>query len=147
MNLEIPNTGMVVSSDVGNSKDVPPKNKWVVEERLSKIALSNDYYNNIAYSGPLFDYVYVIGNKLQVRFQFNQGLSTFNNEPIKGLQITGTYKNFKTAHSIIIHDVLEVWSDEVPNPRFIKYGYHPYNEGNVINHANLPASTFSNLRG
>ncbi len=59
--------------------------------------------------------------------------------------IAGADRKFKAAHSKIINDLLEIWSDEVPNPRFIKYGYKPFTNGNLINKANLPASTFSNL--
>lgn len=136
---------MAVSSDVGNPKDVHPKNKWIVGERLSKIALSNDYDKDIVYSGPLFDYVNVNKNKLEIHFQFGKGLTTLNNKSVKDIQIAGADKIFKAAHSKIINDLLEVWSDEVPNPRFIKYGYEPFTNGNLINKANLPTSTFSNI--
>lgn len=143
--LEIPFTGMAISSDVGNPKDVHPKNKWIVGERLSKIALSINYNKNIAYSGPLFDYVNVAGHKLKIRFKFGEGLGTSNSMPVKDIQVAGADKVFKSAKSEIVDDVLEVWSNKVPNPRFVKYGYTSFTNGNLINKYGLPASTFSNI--
>lgn len=143
--LSIPNTGMAVSSDVGHPSDVHPKQKWVVGKRLSNIALAKTYAKNIAYSGPSLDYVNVIDNKLTIHFKFGEGLRTKNDVPVKDIQIAGADKIFKSAKSTIKNDILEVWHPDIKNPRYIKYGYTPYTEGNLINKSGLPASTFSNL--
>ncbi|QCX38609.1 sialate O-acetylesterase [Aureibaculum algae] len=145
--LSIPYTGMAVSSDVGNRTDVHPKQKWVVGKRLSNIALAKTYGLNIAYSGPLLDYVNIIDNKLTVHFQFGEGLKTTDDNPVKDIEIAGADKVFKSAKSTIKKNVLEVWHPEINNPRFIRYGYSPFTEGNLTNKSGLPASTFSNLTG
>tara|TARA_R110002012_G_scaffold318604_1_gene537340 strand:- start:34735 stop:36813 length:2079 start_codon:yes stop_codon:yes gene_type:complete len=143
--LSIPFTGMATSYDVGDKTDVHPTKKWVVGERLSKIALAKTYGFNTKYSGPLFDFVNVNGNKLAVHFSHNIGLQTINNEAVKDIFIAGADKIFVPATTAIDNDILEVWSSEIKNPRYIKYGYSPYSDGNLMNNAKLFAPTFSNL--
>ena len=142
--LDIDYTGMAVSSDVGNRTDVHPTQKWVVGKRLSNIALAKTYKKNIAYSGPLFDFVNVIDNKLEVHFQFSEGLKTKDNQPLKDIEIAGANKVFKSAKSRMKNNVLEVWHPQIKNPRYVRYGFSPYTESNLTNKSGLPASTFSN---
>jgi sialate O-acetylesterase len=142
---QIHNSDMAVSSDVGNPKNVHPTKKWIVGERLSNIALANTYSFKIPYSGPLLDYVNVIHNKLEVHFIHGNGLKTSNGTDIVDIQIASSDKVFVKAKSEIIDDLLQVWSSNVENPRFIKYGYSPYTEANLVNKHGFPASTFSNF--
>lgn len=143
--LEIPNTGMAVTLDLGDRKNVHPKRKWKVGERLSKIALNNDYAKNIEYSGPLFDYVNINSNKMLITFKHCSGLKTMDNEKVKDIEVAGFDQVFQPANAVIVEDKLEVWSESISHPRYVRYGYTPYSEGNLINYAGLPASTFSNL--
>jgi sialate O-acetylesterase len=143
--LAIPNTGMAVSLDVGNKTDVHPKKKWIVGERLSKIALHKNYNFPNKYSGPLLDFVNVLGNKLQVYFKHAEGLTTSNNGEVTDIFIANSDKIFVPAKAKINNNTLEVWSSEVKNPRYVKYGYTPFSNGNLINKHGLPASTFSNI--
>ena len=142
---EIPNSGMAVSSDVGNPTDVHPKRKWIVGERLSKVALAKAYNKDVPFSGPMLDYINVKNNKLEVHFLYSEGLKTSNGKKVNDIQIAGVDKNFVSAEAKINEDVLEVWSAEIKNPRFLKYGYSPFTEANLINKHGIPASTFSNL--
>jgi sialate O-acetylesterase len=143
--LSIPNTGMAVITDVGNRTDVHPTQKWVVGKRLSNIALAKTYQKNIAYSGPLFDFVNVIDTKLEVHFQFSEGLKTTDNQPVKDIKIAGADKVFKPAKSNIKNNILEVWHPKIIKPRYVRYGYSPFTESNLTNKSGLPASTFSNI--
>ena len=34
------------------------------------------------------------------------------------------------------------YSKEVPNPRYVRYGWQPFTRANLINREGLPASTF-----
>lgn len=142
--LEIPNTGMAVSMDVGNKKDVHPKKKWIVGERLSNIALHKSYNFNTAFSGPLLDFVNVKGNILEVYFKYNEGLKTIDNLSVKDIFIANSDKKFVPAKAKIVKNTLQVWSSEIKNPRYVKYGYTSFSSGNLVNKQGLPASTFSN---
>ncbi len=141
----IPNTGMVVSSDLGNPTDVHPKQKWKIGKRLSLVALAKKYGKNLRYSGPTLDYVNIRKNKLIVHFTHADGLTTKNNKPLKDILIAGIDLKFKVAKVKIQGNTLILSSKNIENPRFVSYGYRPFTEGNLINKAGLPASTFSNL--
>lgn len=143
--LEIPNTGMAVSYDVGNKTDVHPTKKWIVGKRLSNIALYQNYNVDIAFSGPLLDFVNVNGNTLEVYFKHADGLKTIDNAAVKDVFIAGSDKLFVPAKSKIVNGTLMVWSSEIKNPRYLKYGYTSFSDGNLINASGLPAPTFSNL--
>lgn len=143
--LEIPNTGMAVSLDIGNETDVHPKKKWVVGKRLSNLALHNNYNFNIPFSGPLLDFVNVNGNTLEVHFKYGEGLKTINNQSANDIFIANSDKKFVPAKAKIGNGILQVWSPEIENPRYVKYGYTSYSNGNLINEYGLPASTFSNI--
>lgn len=142
--LYIPYTGMAVSSDVGHPTNVHPKRKWVVGSRLAAIALAKTYGQEIEYSGPLFDYVNVDENKLEVHFTHANGLRTSDRGKVKDIWIAGADKEFVKARAKIRQDKLIVWSTEIPSPRFVRYGYSSFTEGNLINGSCFPASTFSN---
>jgi len=144
--LSIPNTGMAVSSDLGHPNDVHPKKKWEVGRRLSLLSLAKHYDKNIEFSGPLLDYVNVKNNTLEVHFSHAKELKTSNNSDLKDIQIAGSDLKFEPAKAKIKGNILILSAKNIKNPRFVKYGYNPYTEGNLVNSAGLPASTFSNLK-
>lgn len=144
--LEIPNTGMAVSYDVGNKTDVHPRKKWVVGKRLSNIALHENYNVAIAFSGPLLDFVNVIGNTLEVHFKHGDGLKTTNNASVTDVFVAGSDRRFVPSKAKIVKNTLVVSSSEIENPRYVKYGYTSYSDGNLVNDSGLPASTFSNIK-
>jgi len=143
--LSIENTGMAVSSDVGHRTNVHPTEKWVLGERLAKIALAKTYKKPIAFSGPLLDYVNVKEQQLEIHFNYNKGLTTTDGSAVKDILIAGENKVFVVAKSKIQNDVLILWSPNIKNPRYVKYGSSSFTDGNLINGDKLPASTFSNL--
>ena len=61
MTLSLPNTGMAVTTDIGNSTDIHPKNKQDVGKRLAAIALHNVYKKDVVYSGPMYQSMKVSG--------------------------------------------------------------------------------------
>lgn len=143
--LEIPNTAMVVTLDIGHKTDVHPKKKWIIGERLSKVALNRNYNFLNEFSGPLLDFVNVKRGKLEVHFNHAKGLKTSNGDKVKDVFVANSDKIFVPAKTKIKNDKLIVWSKEIKSPRYVKYGYTPFTNGNLINKYHLPASTFSNL--
>ncbi len=143
--MDIPNTGMAVSLDVGHPTDVHPNKKWIIGKRLSKIAMAKSYGTQIAHSGPLLDFINIEGNKLEVHFLFGDGLTISEGDVVQDISIAGMDKKFVKATTEIIGSVLMVWSPEIEHPRYVKYGYTPFTQGNLVNKAGLPASTFTNL--
>ena len=139
----VPNTGMAVCSDVGDSVDVHPRNKKPVSERLANWALA-DYYNlPVTKSGPLFKKVIYKSNKAVISFSEAKKLKTVDGKSLVSFELAGEDKIFYPAKALIRGVQILVESSKVTKPAFVRYGWQSFTEGNLINEAELPASTFS----
>ncbi|WP_281636572.1 sialate O-acetylesterase [Flavobacterium marginilacus] len=143
--LKLPNTGMAVTTDIGNAKDIHPTNKKDVGLRLSAIALNNVYGKKQVYSGPTFKSQEIKGNQIVLSFNdIGSGLSTSDNsENVKGFEIAGTDKVFHPAKAIIKDNKVIVSSGSVPSPVAVHYGWADDDtEINLFNKEKFPASPF-----
>ncbi|MBR1719069.1 MAG: sialate O-acetylesterase [Phocaeicola sp.] len=139
---EIPNTGMAVSSDVGDSLNVHPTNKRPVGERLARWALSRTYHKKITPSGPLIASAMAHGRQVQLTFDYGEKLHASNGQSIIGFEVSSDGDIFFPAQAEPKGQNLIVWSKEVPQPRFVRYAWTPFTRANLVNGDNLPASTF-----
>ena len=143
MMQQLPNTGMAVSSDLGDSLNVHPRNKQPIGERLARWALlKHKGFEQIVPSGPLFVGAKMQGKKVVVEFKYGKNLTTADNQPLRTLELAGADKVFYPAKTILKDGVLEAWSDSVQQPKFVRYAYQPFTRGNLVNSDKLPASTF-----
>lgn len=143
--LKLPNTGMAVTTDIGNAKDIHPTNKQDVGLRLAAIALNNVYGKKRVYSGPTFKSQEVKGNEIILTFNnIGGGLAASDNsENVKGFEIAGADKVFHSAKAIIKNNKIIVSSAEVPNPIAVHYGWADDDtEINLYNKEKFPASPF-----
>ena len=146
--LDIPHTGMAVTTDIGNTRDIHPKNKQEVGRRLALWALSKDYgKTGIEYSGPLFKSVkfpkIIRKGSAIVRFTHSKGLKSNNDQPLTHWEIAGENGEFFAAQADIKGSSIIVKSDKVKEPKLVRFGYNQEAEPNLVNGANLPASPFT----
>lgn len=140
---EIPHTGMAVCSDRGDSLDVHPKMKKEVGERLAAWALNETYERkNVVPSGPLYKSMQVKGEAAYLSFDYADGLTTSDGQPIRTFEVAGEDESFYPAQAVVENGKLKVWSDKVKNPKTVRYGWQPFTRANLVNGAGLPASTF-----
>jgi sialate O-acetylesterase len=142
--LKLPNTGMAVTTDIGNAKDIHPTNKQDVGLRLAAIALHNVYNKKQVFSGPAYKSQEIKGNQIILTFDhIGSGLSTPNNTALKGFEIAGTDKVFHSAKAIIKDNKIIVSSDQVQNPVAVRYGWADDDTNiNLYNKEKFPASPF-----
>jgi len=141
--LKLPNTGMAVTTDIGERKNVHPKNKQDVGDRLSRIALANVYGRSIEYSGPQYASMTVEGANIRLKFSHLGGGLLARGGPLKWLTIAGADGNFVPADATIDGDTVVVHSDAVSAPAAVRYAWVNYPEGcNLFNAAGLPAPQF-----
>lgn len=141
--LAEPNTGMVVTIDIGNPHDIHPKNKKEVGRRLSLIALAKIYGREIPYSGPIYRSMKAEGNKIRVEFEHTDGgLAAKGEGGLVGFAIAGQDRRYHWAKAEIEGDSVVVGNPEVPLPVSVRYGWDDNPECNLYNGANLPASPF-----
>ncbi len=142
--LSVPHTGMAVTVDIGNVKDIHPRNKQEVGRRLALWALAKTYGKPIAvYSGPLYRKMKVEGNKIRIFFDHTgSGLASRDGKPLTWFTIAGADKKFVEAKAVIDGDTVVVSSEEVAKPVAVRFGWHDTAEPNLSNKEGLPASPF-----
>ncbi len=140
---EVPNSGMAVTSDLGDSVNVHYTNKRPVGLRLANLALHGAYgANAVVPNGPLVRAVKKEGDKIELSFSEGTGLTTSDGQPLKGFEVLNDKGYFQPVNAIIKNDkvLLEIpWNETVEK---IVYGWKPYTRANLVNGAGLPASTF-----
>lgn len=141
--LALPNTGMAVTIDIGDPKDVHPHNKQDVGARLARIALANVHKRNIEFSGPQYQSLKVEGSTVRLRFTHPGGGLVARGGPLKGFAIAGADGKFVPAEAKIDGRTVVVSSAAVANPTAVRYAWEAYPEGcNFYNEAGLPAAPF-----
>lgn len=141
--LKLPNTAMAVTIDAGERRNVHPRNKQIVGDRLARIARANVYGEKIAFSGPVYQSSKVEGNALRVTFSHAERGLVAKGGDLKWFTIGGADGKFVDATAKIDGNTVIVSSPEVPNPIHVRYAWHRWPEGaNLFNGDGLPAAAF-----
>lgn len=138
----IPNTGMAVCSDRGDSTDVHPTRKKDVGERLARWALNRTYGHSVTPSGPLFRNAEFTGDAVFLSFDYGDGMHAADDGEIRTFEVAEKEGMFYPARAEVIDGRLKVSSPKVPCPRYVRYGWQPFTRANLVNSDGLPASTF-----
>jgi sialate O-acetylesterase len=141
--MSLHGTGMAVTMDIGNLKDIHPKNKQEVGRRLALWALAKNYGGDIVYSGPVYRQSTVQGEKMRIKFDHvGSGLKTSDNQPPSHFEIAGSDNIFHPAEARIDANDLVVSSPNVSAPKSVRFAFTSEAVPNLINKEGLPASSF-----
>jgi sialate O-acetylesterase len=146
MALELRNTGMAVTVDIGDPNDIHPKNKQDVGLRLGLAARAIAYKQKVAYSGPMYRQLSREGNALRVWFDSTGGGLVAKGGELKSFEIAGADGKFVAAQARIDKDTVLVSSPEIAAPVAVRYGWADSPECNLYNGEGLPASPFRTNR-
>jgi len=136
------NTGLAVTIDVGDSKNLHPPRKAEIGGRLALWALGTTYGREIVYSGPIYESMKIAGNEVHIRFRFvGDGLEA-RGEALKGFSIAGADRKFHWADARVEGNEVVVSGKEVSSPVAVRYAWAGSPEGNLYNKNGLPASPF-----
>ena len=139
----VPNTGMAVTTDIGDPKDIHPRNKQEVGRRLALWALANTYgKKDTVYSGPMFKSAKFDGGNAVISFDHAAGLKTRDGKELSHFQIAGEDRKFVPAKAVIEGDNVVVTGDGVSKAAAVRFGWDHTAEPNLANGAGLPASPF-----
>lgn len=138
---KIKNTGMAVTTDLGEKNTIHPPHKEPVGKRLASIAFNTVYGFNIPYSGPVYK---------SVEFKANQAVLSFNyvydglkaEGELHGFTICGNDKNFVQAKAVIRDNQVVVWAEGITSPVAVRYDWENWTEGKLKNTAGIPATPF-----
>jgi len=143
--LELHNTAMAVTIDIGNPDNVHPTDKLDVGERLARAARALSYGESVEYSGPLFRQATTEGSSLRLWFDHAKGL-TAKGGAATGLEIAGADGKFVAATATVEGETVVVDSPLVAEPVAARYGWANSPQCNLFNADGLPASPFSSQR-
>ncbi len=146
--LALPHTGLAVTIDLGEAKDIHPKNKIPVGERLAQSVLSLTYGQAITPCGPLAEKFTVSGDSIRCEFlHTDRGLTTTDGAAPRLFFIAGDDQVFHPANARIDGHAVVVTCPAVPRPVAVRYAWANNPEGcNLANQAGLPASPFRSDR-
>ena len=136
----LPDSAMVVSMDVGDPGDIHPIRKQVVGRRLADLALQRIHGLERLADSPEFLSAVYSGGKARIHLSHAQGLRS-EGAPAH-FQVAGADLLFVSANAALIGETIEVWSDAVPEPKAVRYGWCEACEGNLWNGAGLPLAPF-----
>lgn len=137
-----PNTAMVVTLDVGDEKDIHPKDKETVGKRLALAARAVAYKERILYSGPAYKSMYIKEDRIILDFDnIGSGLAAKGGE-LTGFIIAGKDHKFVNARASIQGDKVVVSSDEVSEPVAVRYAWSECPVANLFSKDGLPAPPF-----
>ena len=163
--LALPNTGQAVTIDLGEAGDLHFRDKKTVAHRLFLIAQARLYGEPVPGSGPVYNSIAFENGKAWIKFTSTDGglvaanlpatypIKTLLNETapltrnspqsqLEGFAICGENHRWVWADAKIDGDTVLVWSDKVPKPVAVRYGWADNPTCNLSNGAGLPASPF-----
>jgi sialate O-acetylesterase len=133
---------MAVTTDIGDVKDIHPRNKQEVGRRLALWALARTYGKDLVYSGPLYESMSIEGDKIVIRFQHVGGGLAARGGELTDFTIAGADGDFVPATATIDGDTIVVHSTQAPKPVAVRFGWRDDAEPNLFNKEGLPASPF-----
>jgi len=142
-----PNTGLIVTIDIGEARDIHPKNKLDVGKRMAYWATAQVYSKRSVKSGPSFRYARpsASGAEMIVSFEdVGRGLRTRDGGKLSEFAIAGEDGKWYWAEAeIVSRNQVKVWSPSVPKPVAVRYAFNnnPRNP-DLTNETGLPAGPF-----
>jgi len=141
--LSLVNTAMAVTIDIGNPDNVHPTDKVDVGHRLALAARAIEYGEDISYIGPMFRQATPEGSVLRVWFDHHaKGLVAKGGE-LTAFEVAGADRKFFPATAKIDGNTVLASSTDVPEPRYVRYGWANSPQCNLFNGVDLPASPFN----
>ncbi len=122
---KLKNVGEAVIIDVGEGRDIHPRNKQMVANRLVRNALAKDYGMEIPHQSPRYQSMETKGNKIILSFDHvGQGLYCFDIREPMGFAICGEDQKFVWAQARLVgKDKVEVWAEGIENPIAARYAW------------------------
>lgn len=140
--LALPQTGQVVSVDLGQIEDNHPRNKQEFGRRLAVLAKVRTYGLPGEGESPLFLEAKPEGRTMRVRFRHVETGLIAAGGPPRSLELAGADGKFQPAFGVIEGDALLVSSPHVKQPVAVRYAWSDTPEANLYNGAALPVTPF-----
>lgn len=143
---DLNNTAMICTMDVGDAKDLHPKNKEEIGKRLAAVALNKTYDQlSVVYQGPDYSHVSFENKSAVIYFKpetVGGGLTTSDGFEPKFFYLAGENRVFYPATARISGNTILVNSNKVRRPKAVRYAFFNYPVTNLQNREGFPAVPF-----
>lgn len=141
---KLPSVYNLTTIDLGSTNnDVHPPRKLEVGTRLANLAAAKIYGRDVPFSGPVVTKVTPQGGTIVVDYDHATGLTTTDGKPPVGFEVSANNKDFYPAEAAIEGTQVILKSDEVRNPKHMRYGWYTFMEPNLVNENTLPAVPYA----
>lgn len=143
--LDIPNTSMAVTIDLGEPTEVHPGNKREVGRRLALLAAA-DVYGGEAHAArsPSIASLEVWNDMIAIGFEDTAGgLRTSDRRAAREFELLGADGTWHRANSAIGGDRVIVMANEVVSPRAVRHAWTPVPRANLVGGSGLPVPPFT----
>ncbi len=139
----LPNVAVALAIDIGEAKDIHPRNKQEVGRRLALGALAMAYGKDVESSGPVYKAAEPKGRALKLTFDhLGGGLVAKGGGKLEGFAVAGEDGKFAWADAAIEGDAVVVSAPGVEKPLKVRYAWANNPACNLYNQAGLPAVPF-----
>ena len=142
--LELPHTGVANTIDLGDLKNIHPKDKLPIGRRLALLATRDTLGREVGAEGPVMKNVEAQGTELIVHFDHAEGLKTIDNKAPTGFWIADKSATWVPADATIEGQTVVLRSSEIKAPLYVRYAFAGLPKVNLTNGINLPAYPFRN---
>jgi sialate O-acetylesterase len=148
----LPNMGLVITTDIGDSGNIHPRNKHDVGERLARWALVDVYgRDDVIASGPILRTVIWGDDRVLVEFDvFGSSLAIRDTDGrlVNGFEVAGPTGVLMPVEARITSDFEVQLSLPVTArpPTLARYAFKPDPTGDLVNAIGLPAAPFEATR-
>jgi sialate O-acetylesterase len=137
----VPDTGMAVTIDIGNPRNIHPVNKQDVGKRLALWALANTYgKKKVVVSGPLYRDHRIERDRVIVTFDHVGGGLKLAGDT--GFVIAGEDRDFLPAKASVVGKTLVLRHAAIVKPAAVRYAWANSPTATLFNKEGLPASPF-----
>ncbi|MBA3698514.1 MAG: beta galactosidase jelly roll domain-containing protein [Planctomycetes bacterium] len=140
--MNVPNCGIAVTIDIGDAKDIHPRNKQDVGKRLALEALAKTYGKQLVHQGPLYKEMKIEGNTVRLVFDHVGGGLEQRGDKLAGFAIAGADGKFVHGEARIDGANVIVTGAGIEQPTAVRYGWANNPPATLFNKDGLPASPF-----
>jgi sialate O-acetylesterase len=142
--LALAKTGQAVIIDLGEARDIHPRNKYDVASRLVRWALVKDYGLNFPYRSPEYTSAEFTGNRAVVTINcFGSSLRAFDVTDVNGFAVCGADRVWHWATGKIVGtNQVELTSPQVAAPVAVRYAWADNPVCNLVSADGLPVTPF-----
>lgn len=142
LSLEIWNTGMVVTSDIGDTSNIHPSNKRELGKRLARLALKNHYHQlDELVESPVYESAWLLDKQVYVSFNFSVGLH-FKGPERGYFEVAEKDGNYVPVKAQVQDGKIVLDTRKIAHPFWVRFAFTNTATPVLFNAADLPASCF-----